>query len=631
MRVMRKHPTNVRKSLPSKHPFPVRWLLCLLGVAAAAGVAFAVWSHWRPTPHPSPRESFPLPPYSASPYLNIGADAHYVGVAACVKCHTKEHESYLLTAHSRALSKVDVRTEPGDESFEHKASGRSYRVYRKKGQLHHEEVLRTADAQEIARLDLPVRYSVGSGHFSRTYLVEVDGFLHESPLTWYASTKRWNMSPGYDAPRNNSFERQINVTCLACHTGQVDAANSVNRIAIQQPAINCENCHGPGSLHVAFREAGNKAADGEDFTIVHPSYLSRPLLESLCGACHMSGPARSYLRGRHVTDFRPGRPLTDYRIDYHFDSGGEQMTVVGHMEQLRQSRCYQKSKNLTCVSCHDPHAAAKPADSIKFYRDKCLDCHTPGCRLAASERLKQEPADNCINCHMKRGSTDVAHVAFTHHRIGFHAEKAVLAKGSSVPELVPTVDVSHLPARERERNLGLAYVEAAMKSEYASYADVFAARAENLLAGVRAAGMRDGALAEALGALALKSDLARSKRYFHEALDATDTSAEVRANALYQLAICEAEEHNYTSAIERLKELVGLRRSSEDWAFLGGCYLALNQPREAMTALEQALSIRPDRAKTHAGLAEVYRQLGDGSRAKEHQEKARWLLQNHPE
>ncbi len=66
-----------------------------------------------------------------------------------------------------------------------RGSGRAYRVYREGGQLHHEELLRSLEGQEIARVDLPVRYLIGSGHFSRSYFVEVDGFLKESPITWY--------------------------------------------------------------------------------------------------------------------------------------------------------------------------------------------------------------------------------------------------------------------------------------------------------------------------------------------------------------------------------------------------------------------------------------------------------------
>src|SRR5262249_53400640 len=159
-------------------------------------VVGAVWWLWpTPTLKPVPKDEpgeLALPRYSDSPFLNVGPDAQYIGSAACAGCHTRNHKSYLLTAHSKALSDVDPGLEPPDGSFEHKASGRSYRVYRKDGQLRHEEVLRTAEGQEIARVDLPVRYLVGSGHFSRTYIVEVEGFLHESPITWYTSKSSWD-------------------------------------------------------------------------------------------------------------------------------------------------------------------------------------------------------------------------------------------------------------------------------------------------------------------------------------------------------------------------------------------------------------------------------------------------------
>src|SRR4029077_7469854 len=132
---------------------------------------------------------------------------------------------------------------------------------------------------------------------------------------------------------------------------------------------------GPGSLHVERHRAKKHTAGEEDLTIVNPEKLPRPELEAICAVCHLSGPASILLRGRKVTDYRPGVPLTDYRIDYRFDSGNEQMTVVGHIEQLRQSACYQKSKELSCLNCHDPHTSQKPKDSIAFYRRKCLDCH----------------------------------------------------------------------------------------------------------------------------------------------------------------------------------------------------------------------------------------------------------------
>ncbi len=61
---------------------------------------------------------------------------------------------------------------------------------------------------------------------------------------------------------------------------------------------------------------------------------------------------------------------------------------------------------------------------------------------------------------------------------------------------------------------------------------------------------------------------------------------------------------------------------------LAASYLELKQPDKAIAAYKKALAIRPYRPTTHRGLAEAYRLLGDQSRALEHEEKARWLLQN---
>src|SRR5262249_23934890 len=159
-----------------------------------------------------------------------GPDARYVGSATCAACHDGRHQSYLHTNHSRALSDIDPGHEPPDGEFAHAKSGRVYRVYRKGGELRHAEAVQTEAGDEIAKTDVPVRYLVGSGNFARTYLVEIDGFLFESPITWYASRKRWDLSPGYDSANHFGFERPVNEGCLACHTGRVEpVGGSVHR------------------------------------------------------------------------------------------------------------------------------------------------------------------------------------------------------------------------------------------------------------------------------------------------------------------------------------------------------------------------------------------------------------------
>lgn len=258
-----------------------------------------------------------------------------------------------------ALSDVDPAREPPDGGFEHPASGRSYRIYRADGKLRHQEVMRNEEGKEIARLDLPVRYVVGSGKYSLTYLVEFDGLLYESPLTWYESEKKWHMSPGYDARNHFGFDRPVNGICLECHAGRFEVApGTENQVRFFEKVIGCESCHGPGELHRDLHLAKKHKQGDEDQTIVHPGKLPRDLQESLCAHCHESVAASALVRGRKQGEFRPGRPLRDYRVHYGLLGGSANMTVVGHVKQLRRSACYQKSSTLTCLTCHDPHPGA---------------------------------------------------------------------------------------------------------------------------------------------------------------------------------------------------------------------------------------------------------------------------------
>lgn len=604
------------------HPRRTRRILWLLAAGTVAGVVLVAWASRRHSPQPSP-------------------EARYIGTAACAACHPKNHRSFLLTAHSRSLAEVDPNAEPPDGSFDHALSGRSYRVSRRDKQLHHEEILRTAEGHEVTRVDVPVRYRIGSGHFTRSYLVELDGFLHESPITWYASRKQWDMSPGYDFAQHWGFDRPVGANCVACHAGRTEAAEgTLHRITFHELAIGCENCHGPGSRHEALQRRSQAVSAQDDVTIVNPGKLSRSRLESVCGSCHLSGVATVALRGRRPGDFRPGMPLTDYRVDYHFAEGKELMTVAGHISQLRQSTCYQRSADLTCLTCHDPHAQEKPKDPAPFYRQKCLSCHTvEACGLDQAQRRAKDATDNCLGCHMPRGATEMPHLAFTNHRIERRPtpRPADLKPGGALlpdssgkaPELVPIEDAPQLVPLERRRNLGLAYFDAGRNPVYNryGYADAFRERARSLLEAVEAAGLHEPETAAALAELYGEKDRFRATVHARQALQAPDISAEARISSLLILADAAMHDHRFEEASRWLEQVAAQRRAANDWYFLGLCYLEQDQPERALPALRKSLAIRPDSSAVHARLAQAYRRLGNVQQANEHQEKARWLFQ----
>jgi hypothetical protein len=609
------------------------WLLGiggLLGVALLATGLAASWRLWKKAP-PAEAELFPLPPLSPSPFLNTTAEAHYVGSDACRSCHPERHVSFRRTGMGRSMAPVDPAREPPDAAFDHPPSKRRYEVRRRDGRLWHRELLLGGGTKEVLLAEHPLKYVVGSGRHTLTYLVEADGFLVESPVTWYASRKAWGMSPGYDKPHQLGFERATGETCLHCHTGRAEAVGgSQHRMRVEEAAIGCERCHGPGSLHVR-RQAGRKppAAGAEaDYTIVNPSRLSRHLAEAVCQQCHLQGGATAMGRGRKQSDFRPGLPLEDFRQDYWPEVPDASMTVTGHVEQMHLSPCYQRSDCLSCVTCHDPHDMPAAAERVGYYKAVCQQCHRPGsCTVGAERRLKESPEDDCVHCHMPPSLTEIPHVAFTHHRIGIHdgkaGAKAATAGAAGAPGVLrPFLHPTRLGEADQERSLGLAYLEMTFREKDQGLVARYLDEALRRLSAARGAGLRDPLLDVSLARVRFELRLGGVETYAESALAQPGLEGPDCCNALFLLADAHAAAGRHAEAVPVLRQLTGLRRHSVDWLLLADCQRALRNHDGCVQALVRAVRINPRLWKAHQFLAGHYRQQGDQERAQWHQERA---------
>lgn len=603
----------------------IQWLVATACVAVLA----AVWIWFGATksdqsipPIADRAKQIPLPPITASLYRNTQRDVRYVGTERCMSCHADQHASYLKTAHSRSLSVVDPHDQPPDGEFDHAASGRRYRVYRQDGKLRHRESLLLTDDGELQLGDFPLAYLVGSGRFTRTYLVEDDGFLIESPVTWYSSLGKWAMSPGYDRAGHRSFYRTIDYACLFCHAGTVDPiAENEQRLRLGDLAIGCERCHGPGELHVAHWTANTGELDAAgDRTIVNPKRLPRDLAESICQQCHLTGATQVAVRGRRAEDFRPGLRWSEFVVDFDYETKGSEMTVVGHVSQMHQSPCYQGSDTLTCVTCHDPHSAVDPAERIAEVRTTCLQCHAePSCSngLPAAERSNR----NCATCHMPQSRTDIQHVAFTHHRIGLHKSESVdiVRPGDTgFRPLVPVLDVSRLPAADRQRSLGLAYLQFQWHQEETD-AQAYLSAARPFIEDAAALGLMDASLALAQAELAAAAgESAAVKQWAREALTALQPTGNERITALRFLAGMALEQNQFPEAATHLEELVKLARDPRDWFLLGVCRTRQGDAAAAITAFERVIAIDPAQPETYELLGPLLQ--------RENPERAKWCL-----
>lgn len=548
----------------------------------------------------------------------------FAGSESCAECHPDQYQDYQQTLHARSFRRVDVALEPPDGKLEHESSGRSYRVYRKGNEFRHREKLRVAGNSEVELADYPVRFVVGSGHHAWTYLVETDGFLVESPVTWYTSQNAWQLSPGFEA-YNTGFARAVRYECLFCHASRVRTIDgNRNRLAIDSMSIDCERCHGAGGKHVAQQRADSNSTAGGDVSIVNPSRLAREQRDDLCAQCHLHSAAQSFVQGRRIEEFQPGLALADFRVDYVLQEGEQHMTVTGHAEQLFSSRCYQRSNSLTCVTCHNPHCGWRAEEKVRVYREKCLACHED-CRLEYQQRLVKSPQDSCIQCHMPATPTDIPHVAAHQHRIGIHREGSTENNAGRTPELIAIRDISRLSALESERCKGLAYLNLSLETNEPARSNEFRQQAQLILDRVVQNGVNDPETLAGLAQTHLRRDPKRSIELARQSLAAIPNSTETRIKALFVLTDSLIALGDTGNAIQPLEELVSLRRQASDWYLLSVCRYRAGNIQEALVAAQRAVQIRPDRPMSQALLSELYTHVNRADLAEKH-DQLRQLL-----
>ncbi|HZU38448.1 MAG TPA: multiheme c-type cytochrome, partial [Gemmataceae bacterium] len=359
----------------------------------------------------------------ATPYRNARPGVAYVGDRACAACHADIASAYHQHPMGRSLamtaSVVGRQDAPRKPTSAFEAPGLRCEVQVSGPRLVQRVRFPTAP-QEPAH-EQEVQYVLGSGTRGQSYLIEHDGLLFQAPISWYTQRAVWDLAPGY--ARKIFFDRKVRVECLFCHANQVEPVPGTE-CRYREPvfrglAIGCERCHGPGQLHVARQESGDRI-DGNDDTIVNPARLEPALREAVCQQCHLAGALRFLARGRQAFDYRPGLPLYPFWANFTRPATETDNKVVNQVEQMYSSRCFQASKGqLGCISCHDPHVKPPENKKIAYYRDRCLQCHTARtCTLSLAERRRLSPADSCTQCHMPRFPTaDVAHTAATDHRI----------------------------------------------------------------------------------------------------------------------------------------------------------------------------------------------------------------------
>lgn len=371
----------------------------------------------------------PSPP-AENVYLNLSPEAAYVGAETCGTCHQAQYATFMASEMGRSFRAATLSN--SDADFDdpapvYDAANDLYYQPFHRGEALFVREYRLADGDTVHQRVEQIDYIIGSGHHTNSHLRDEGGYVYQIPVTWYAQEGRWDLPPGFQRNDGSRFRRPIPETCMTCHNAMPGfVEGSENKFDHVPLGIDCERCHGPGSLHVEAVRAGRvvDVAQQIDYTIVNPGKLSPDLQLDVCRRCHLQGTA-VFHEGMGPADFRPGMRLEDvmHVFEVREADSTARFRMAAHPDRLAQSACFEGTRApgspfapMTCTTCHDPHVPVATLD----YNASCRSCHAPEAAPVCTEPsvARNPAAADCATCHMPTSDTwDIPHVTITDHYI----------------------------------------------------------------------------------------------------------------------------------------------------------------------------------------------------------------------
>ncbi len=219
-----------------------------------------------------------------------------------------------------------------------------------------------------------------------------------------------------------------NEACKGCHAPQFEkfAGTVMGKIFLHNPRNEsekraCENCHGPGSNHVA---AGGGKGVGIMITFRKDSGESLEVQNQACLACHRSGVQTYWEASSHagrgvgcVDCHKVMERTTDKfqlaKVDDKtpFFNKRAQTEVCGqcHLQRkahrMRSSHMPLREGKMSCSDCHNPHGSPNPAMLYQTsINENCYSCHAERRGPYLWEHVPV--LENCSNCHEPHGSVN---------------------------------------------------------------------------------------------------------------------------------------------------------------------------------------------------------------------------------
>ncbi len=556
--------------------------------------------------------------------------AHYVGMQTCRTCHESVYQTFIQTGMGQSFGIATKQKSAADFSPAHalvydSALDYYYKPYWTNDTFYIME-FRLEGGDTVHKRIQQVNYVVGSGQHTNSHIFNINGYLFQAPITFYTQKHRWDLAPGFEKGASSRFQRLIQIECMSCHNGYPEfVINSENKYTNIKTGIDCERCHGPGSLHVYDRQ-NNPLVDtskGPDYTIVNPRRLPTELQNNVCQRCHLQGIA-VLNDGKTFFDFHPGMKLSEVMNVFmpEYEGAQDKMIMASHVERMKKSQCYLQSGKMSCITCHNPHVSVKFTPRSQ-YLNACQSCHgTAGgqhqCTQSAQARAVKN--NDCVTCHMPHNSAiDIPHVAVTDHYIRKRPIDDTMAKKITAFLGLKCFNNDAPDAITKARGYMEFYERYAQNRPLLDSALLYLGKQNDVEANQKQ--NRDY-----IRAYYLLNDFQKVASYAPQLQPAAVTDAWTAyrmGEALFQLGKPGEALPWYLRATEIWKYSLDFQNK------YGTCLLALNKLTEAQQVFTFVLAENPNHISANTNLGYVYMQQGNNAMAYDYMQRANQLDPDH--
>src|SRR4051794_17942629 len=345
--------------------------------------------------------------YSVVPPEEV-TNAHYVGRDTCIKCHQRQYDLWHGSDHDRAMAlATDESVEAHFNNTKFEYHGVTTHFFRQNGKF-----MVNTEGPDGEYHDYEIKYTFGVRPLQQ-YMIEFpDGRVQVLRESWDVKNKKWffvtppdvvneRIMPG-DPLHWTGIAQNWNTTCADCHSTNVhknyDSKTNTYKTSWNEINVSCEECHGPGSVHVDLATRWSPFWDRNiGYGLPALKEKALPVQVETCAKCH----ARRY---QVHEDFRPGRPFLNYYepvvlAQSLYQPDGQILDEVYEYDSFLQSKMH--ANRVQCTDCHNAHSL-----KLKYEGNNlCTQCHEPHNPAkydtpAHHHHAVGSAGSLCINCHM---------------------------------------------------------------------------------------------------------------------------------------------------------------------------------------------------------------------------------------